>query len=346
MSPVLSTSLLPEEQRLAHWHDAVGRDPVPVTVVPHGAQSFSGRLVTERFGALLVSSVEADAQRVRRTKTHITRSPERLVAVGVQLTGRTILVQAGRQATAEQGDLFVYDTSRPYFLEHPERFSAHVAFIPRGTLALSDEALDSVVGTSLKTGQGCAAVLKPLLTIVTTSARTHSAFTTNAMVNGLIDLFTTLVTEHHEGVAEEDGTTRKHLVQRVREHIDQKLGDPALSPESVAQAHHISVRYLHRIFEGEGITVNRLIQRRRLEKCAHELSRNSRTMPTVSAVAQRWGFVNPAHFSRVFRGAYGLSPREWRTLRLQNGATTHAADRRAGVGVGAIGRATPAHEPR
>ena len=35
----------------------------------------------------------------------------------------------------------------------------------------------------------------------------------------------------------------------------------------------------------------------------------------MSAVAQRWGFVNPAHFSRAFRAAYGVSPREWRNLR-------------------------------
>jgi AraC-like DNA-binding protein len=30
----------------------------------------------------------------------------------------------------------------------------------------------------------------------------------------------------------------------------------------------------------------------------------------VAVVAHRWGFTNPAHFSRVFRAAYGMSPRE------------------------------------
>ncbi|MFD0345839.1 AraC family transcriptional regulator [Kitasatospora aburaviensis] len=32
------------------------------------------------------------------------------------------------------------------------------------------------------------------------------------------------------------------------------------------------------------------------------------------------GFVNPAHFSRAFRAAYGVSPREWRALRAADGA--------------------------
>uniref|UniRef100_UPI0035A156A4 AraC family transcriptional regulator n=1 Tax=Streptomyces lunaelactis TaxID=1535768 RepID=UPI0035A156A4 len=34
----------------------------------------------------------------------------------------------------------------------------------------------------------------------------------------------------------------------------------------------------------------------------------------VAAVAHRWGFLSPAHFSRVFRAAYGLPPRAWRAL--------------------------------
>ncbi|MET7648937.1 helix-turn-helix domain-containing protein [Streptomyces sp. NPDC005426] len=329
MSPVLLTSQIPEEQRLVSWHKAMDRELVPVTVVPHDAGPFTGRLVTDRVGTLRVTTVEADAHRIKRTKTHIARSPEPLVAVGVQVTGRTVLVQAGRQVTADRGDLFVYDTSRPYFLERPERFAVHVVLIPRRTLDLSDEALDSISGTAFGTAQGCAAVLKPVLMTVVSSAHEYSAAATGGLVNGLVDLFSTLVTERYEGLIEGAGTTRDHLVVRIYEHIDQHLGDPSLSPDSVARAHQISVRYLHRLFEDEGITVGRLIQRRRLERCALELARRGRTMPTVSAIAQRWGFVNPAHFSRVFRGAYGLSPREWRTQRLESGVTMRAAEQHA-----------------
>ncbi|MDX2852994.1 AraC family transcriptional regulator [Streptomyces sp. PA03-3a] len=31
----------------------------------------------------------------------------------------------------------------------------------------------------------------------------------------------------------------------------------------------------------------------------------------MGEIARRWGFVSPAHFSRSFRAAYGLSPGEW-----------------------------------
>ena len=141
-----------------------------------------------------------------------------------------------------------------------------------------------------------------LLTCISPSAA-------GGLASSLIDLFSTLVAERTRTTASGAGSTRNHLVQRVREHIDQNLGDPALSPESVAREHHISVRDLHRLFEDEGITVSRLIQRRRLEKCAHELARRSPTSPTVSAIAQRLGFVTSPLQPGVPRRLRPLSPR-------------------------------------
>ncbi|MEU3700536.1 helix-turn-helix domain-containing protein [Streptomyces griseoviridis] len=317
MSPVLTTSLVPDERKGAYWRDALGQIPVPVSVVPYKEHSFRGRLVTDRIGGLRVATVEADAQQVRRTAAHIKRSPGDFVVVGVQTTGRTVLVQNGHEATAVTNDLFVYRTSSPSLMDHPEPFSLRMVYIPRRMLALTDDELNSVTSRVTATGRGCAAVLRPFILTVVASAHHYVPAASGGLANTLIDLFSTLVAEQVAEKGDGDGRTRNFLVGRVRAFIDQNLSDPTLSPESVAKAHNISVRYLHRLFEDEGITVSRLIQRRRLEECAHELARRSRTAPTVSAIAQRWGFVNPTHFSRAFRGAYGLSPREWRSLRLQ-----------------------------
>jgi AraC-like DNA-binding protein len=321
MSPVLTTALVPDGHRLAYWRQAVEQALVPVTIAPRGDRPFEGRIVTHRVGALRVSAVEADAYRVSRTAAHIARSPEPLVAIALQMSGTTVLTQDGRQVAANPGDLFVWDTTRPYSLDFPERFCARVVHMPRHMLGLPDEDLRRVAGTVFPTDRGCAAVLMPLLATVVASAHAFSPAAASGLANGLTDVFTALVAERTEDTATDAGNTRNHLVQRVRDHIDENLADPALSPESVAKANHISVRYLHRLFEGEGVTVSRLIQRRRLEECARELTRGGRTVPTVSSIAQRWGFVNPTHFSRVFRGVYGLPPREWRTMRLATGET-------------------------
>ncbi|CAM5455037.1 putative transcriptional activator NphR [Streptomyces afghaniensis 772] [Streptomyces afghaniensis] len=315
MDLVLTTAAVSENDQLAYWCEAMAGTRVPMAVTPRGDGPFAGRITIGRVGYLRVATVEADAYRVGRTASHIARSAEQFVGIGVQVSGRTALAQGGRRADAGPGDLYVYDTAHPYILEHPERFSVRIVHMPRRALGLSDAELRRVTGTAIGTGQGCGAVLMPFLTTLVDSTDSYSPTAAGRLAASVIELFATLVAETAPDAGAEEETSRGHLVARIRDHIDRNLGDPALAPEGIAKAHHISVRYLHRLFEDEGITVGRLVQRRRLEECARELGRGGRAAPTVSSVAQRWGFVNPAHFSRVFRGAYGISPREWRSVR-------------------------------
>ncbi|MFF2351060.1 helix-turn-helix domain-containing protein [Kitasatospora sp. NPDC058115] len=72
------------------------------------------------------------------------------------------------------------------------------------------------------------------------------------------------------------------------------------------------MRYLHKLFEREGLTVRRWIQQRRLEQCRRALGGRQERGSSIAAVAHHWGFANASHFSRSFKAAYGLSPREWR----------------------------------
>ena len=316
MSLVLTTASVPDRDKVAYWNDAVSRTLVPMTVAPRGDGPFNGRIATDRLGYLQVSTMEADAERVSRTPALIARSSEALVAVGVQISGTATFVQDGRRAEVGEGDLVVYDTTRPYSFDYPQRFATHVFQLPRRALGVSDSDIRQVTGNAIGTGDGFGAMLLPFLATLasSSSADGYPPAVANRLAGNVVDLFATLIAEQaHPGGSDADA--RSHLMLRVRDHINRSLGDPDLSPERIARTHRISVRYLHRLFEGEGTTVGRLIRDRRLEECSRELARRGRTAPTVSAVAQRWGFVNPAHFSRSFRAAYGVSPREWRNLR-------------------------------
>ncbi|MFD7836391.1 helix-turn-helix domain-containing protein [Streptomyces sp. NPDC059761] len=315
MSLVLTTASVPDRDKVAYWNDAVSRTLVPMTVAPRGDGPFDGRIATDRLGYLQVSTMEADAERVSRTPALIARSSEPLVAVGVQVSGTATFVQDGRRAEVGEGDLVVYDTTRPYTFDYPQRFATHVFQLPRRTLGVPDSDIRQVTGNAIGTDDGFGAMLLPFLaTLASSSADGYPPAVADRLAGNVVDLFATLIAERAHPVGT-DADTRSHLVLRVRDHINRNLGVPDLSPERIARTHRISVRYLHRLFEGEGTTVGQLIRQRRLEECGRELARRGRTAPTVSAVAQRWGFINPAHFSRAFRAAYGVSPREWRNLR-------------------------------
>jgi AraC-like DNA-binding protein len=111
-------------------------------------------------------------------------------------------------------------------------------------------------------------------------------------------------------------TRRRMLLRRIYEYIEQRLGDPGLSPGSIAAAHHISTRYLHKLFETEGCTVAAWIRRRRLDRCSRDLADPAQWNRPVNAIAVRWGFADDAHFNRLFRATYGVPPGRYRTMRL------------------------------
>ncbi|SEO58197.1 transcriptional regulator, AraC family [Actinacidiphila rubida] len=313
---VLTTASVPDRDRVAYWNDAVSRTLVPMTVAPRQDGPFDGRIATDRLGCLQVSTLEADANRVSRTPALIARSAEALMGVSVQISGTATLLHDGRRADVGEGDLVVYDTTRPYSFDYPRRFATHVFQLPRRMLGVPDSDIRQVTGHAIGTGSGFGAMLLPFLAALASSADGYPPAVADRLAGNVVDLIATLIAERARPDATDDGTARNHVLLRVREHINRNLSDPDLSPESIARAHRVSVRYLHRLFEGEGTTVRRLIQQRRLEECCRELARRGMTSPTVSAVAHRWGFVSPAHFSRTFRAAYGVSPREWRNLRV------------------------------
>ena len=105
---------------------------------------------------------------------------------------------------------------------------------------------------------------------------------------------------------------RRALLLECRSYIETHLADFELGPTQVAGAHHISLRYLHRLFEATESGVAEYFRRRRLDRCRRDLLDPALAGRPVAAVGARWAFLDPAHFSRVFKAEYGLPPAAYR----------------------------------
>ena len=127
------------------------------------------------------------------------------------------------------------------------------------------------------------------------------------------DLLTAVVAHHlDEDAARPDGSRGRTLLLRIEGFVQQRLHDPALSPRSIAEAHHISVGYLHRLFTARETTVAAWIRRSRLERACRDLRDPARRHMPVHRIAERWGFKDHATFTRAFRAAYGTAPNDYR----------------------------------
>ncbi|MEU9123638.1 helix-turn-helix domain-containing protein [Streptomyces sp. NPDC048506] len=67
---------------------------------------------------------------------------------------------------------------------------------------------------------------------------------------------------------------------------------------------------------GEEATVAAWIRRRRLDAARGDLADPALDAVPIHAIAARWGFPRAAVFTRAFRSAYGIPPRDYRCQRL------------------------------
>lgn len=91
--------------------------------------------------------------------------------------------------------------------------------------------------------------------------------------------------------------------------IDSHLDDPALSPDTVAAALHVSRRTLYRSFAGADQTVASYIRTARLRRVRLEL--DTKGVASIGDVAMRWGFLHGGHFAKLFQDEFGIAPSEY-----------------------------------
>ncbi|WP_051974714.1 helix-turn-helix domain-containing protein [Cupriavidus necator] len=307
-----STIGVVDSKRFAYWQDVVCDTFVQIDCIPLSDRPFFGEISTALIDDLQFSQVRSRDHQVMRTSRRIDGGREEYTLMQFQLSGNSIVVQDGRDATIAAGDCVCYDSVRPYTLQFRDDFEALVFQIPRQRLVgrlgqterMTARAIrgDSLLGTLtvpfMRQLGGVVSQVDPAV------ARRLSSIAVDLVTAALGDLIS--VDEHQPSWA---GTALKCRAKAV---IEESLHDPDLNTERVAAVLGISPRYLQSLFHEEGETVRDCIWRRRLERARRDLADPLLGTRYISQIAMDNGFNNFAHFSKRFRTAFGVSPREYK----------------------------------
>jgi AraC-like DNA-binding protein len=317
MPDVARTLDLPSGQRFEYWKHVLSHTFVPLEVsTPSGDADFRGRLRGCELGSLRFIEVSAEAHTARRTARLVKAAPAGCYKIGLQLRGSSVLIQDGREATLTPGDFTFYDTDRPYTLAFSDPHRMVVLLFPRDTLGLPQSRLAGLTATRLP-GEpgGMATLIGPFLAQVADlldEVDSRGPWAGVRLADNVLDLLATVLTERLDYAPPDPDTAHRALMLQITAFIEDHLGDAGLSPAQIAAAHHISLRQLHKLFHSRGTTVAGWIRQRRLEHCGHDLRDPRCAARPVAAVGARWGYPDPAHFSRLFKASYGMSPRDYR----------------------------------
>ncbi|GLU47085.1 hypothetical protein Nans01_14360 [Nocardiopsis ansamitocini] len=173
---------------------------------------------------------------------------------------------------------------------------------------------DVLVGEKLSANVGYGALVKQFLRTLVSDSADFSRSDGDHLSVVMCDLVSGLFAKSVEVEGRLPVETRKRtLLLEIKRFIGFRICDPGLTLQEVADAHHISVSYLHRIFGAEEMTVSSWILRKRLENAYGDLVDPGLSAVPVFQIAEKWGFKSAAVFSRSFRDFYGVSPKEVRS---------------------------------
>ncbi|MFE2110383.1 helix-turn-helix domain-containing protein [Kitasatospora sp. NPDC059463] len=251
--------------------------------------------------------------------------PEDCLYVALHLQGEASLRRDGESTALEPGDLLIGTTPYPTGLLSGPGCRMVRFRVPCFYLGVRHGDVRRTGGLLARGDEGIGSLASQFLRTLASEVRSHHARPGHHLARSVSDIVAILVTELLDRVDPDRPTATAGILARIRGHIEENLADPELSPESIARSQHISVRYLHKLFQQDGTTVGQWVRRRRLDACRRELERPSRRQTGVAAVAHRWGFVSHSHFSRAFRETYGVSPREWQAYAAHADARQQAS---------------------
>ncbi|MEU1183819.1 helix-turn-helix domain-containing protein [Streptomyces sp. NPDC005820] len=314
------SDVLPTAERFACWYEMASSAHVPTVIRSDHEADFRATVRVLDLGAVQVSTLTYPSLHSHRTPKLIRQSDPGVYQLWLTLRGSIGITQSGREAEPGVQDLVLYDTSRPFdgrTAADQGTIAGIVVQFPRALLPIREDMLAGLTAVRLPGREGIGALLSSHLIQLTRHAGQMRTADAARLATVTMDLIAALCTHHLEaGAVLPPEAHQQALQMRIHDFIQQRLGEPGLSPETVAAAHQISIRYLYKLFEDQGLAVAAWIRSRRLERCRRDLGDARLNSHPIHAIAARWGFTSSAHFSRAFRAAYGTSPKDYRHLVL------------------------------
>ncbi|MFD9793615.1 helix-turn-helix domain-containing protein [Streptomyces sp. NPDC059070] len=314
-----STSAVPSADRFSWFCDTVSTGLMPLTINSKRTDDFRAAIANIELGSVQVSTYTYSPVSAHRKSIHVRQGDPEQYQLAL-ITGGYIRTAQLRNESLVSGDLVLTDTSRPMVNDSGcdgRPASVTMLQIPRSELPLHPDRTDQLLARRLPASTGTAAVLAAFMGTLVEHAAGCRPDELSRMGSIALDLATACVAQHLGTPEEAPAEARAQvMLQRVRRFIESNLHDPELTPQAIADHHHISLRTLYLLFRDESVSVAASIRRRRLERCHSDLACPKSSRQTVQTIAARWGFTNPTSFARAFREVYGVTPAEHRARAL------------------------------
>lgn len=314
MDKILAMSDMHPRDRLAYWHDVACKVFVKHECRVDQLPTFDATIHRATLGQLSVIEVDGSGLRYAAVNARtIANEEDDVFILGLQLEGSVTVAQDGREATLQPGDFNLLDAQRPFVSRYPAKWRRLFIKIPHRALKARLAPTSQFTARAVRHGSGVGGILSDYVRLLPPRIASLKAIEGERIGEQLLDLIALALSAQCS--ADETpslSSARAVALLQLRTVIDARLHDPALDPEMAAGAAGISVRYANSLLANEGMSLQRLIVSRRLERCRLALADTRQAHRSVGEIAYAWGFSDQSHFTRRFKAAYGCSPSDFR----------------------------------
>jgi AraC-like DNA-binding protein len=316
-----STSDARPEQRSRHWHEVIASTYFPLNLQFRDPSRFGGELSLWNLGSVSLSRLTSEALRYERLPQHLRNEREEQYLVTVPALSEVMFNQCQTEIRCKPGSFILERGHEPYVFGHEQANDLWVLKVPGEALRGRIRAPDRFSTLQFDATGGVGALFVDMLHLIPGRFETMSREAHVSVGQQLVDLLVLALKSDERALFSAASSIREAHLSRIEQYVRQNLADPELSPERVATACGISVRYLHELFRDTNQTLGQWIREQRLI-AAKESIEDPHNNQSIADIAYRWGFSDQSQFSRLFRAAFGISPSEHRHVVTTSRLTT------------------------
>jgi AraC-like DNA-binding protein len=238
------------------------------------------------------------------------------IVLQVHQQGGRVVSQFGREAIIGAGVGLVTSNADPSMitLPGPARFISIA--VPRRLMRASAPRVEDLFLRPVPFANGMLRVLARYVDFADDDPSEWTAELRHSVATHIHDLCALIIGAGRDAtvVAERRGL-RAARMKAVKADIAENLGDIDLRATSIALRQGITPRYVHKLFEDEGVTLSEFVRGQRMALVHRMLSDPRHVHRTIGSIAIEAGFGDLSTFNRDFRRQVAATPSEVRGSR-------------------------------
>ncbi|WP_369134638.1 helix-turn-helix domain-containing protein [Modestobacter sp. I12A-02662] len=311
---LLDTRDLPRADRVEAFRVAMQEASAPCRVeLSEPPDQLQARMHLWRYGRTALFTTDASGYRLTRTERHLRAQGEPVLAVSLQDSGLGEFAQLGHEQVVRDDDLMLVDLTAPYSFGCATGGGSRAFLLTYDQLALPVDVVRRAL-PRLRASPLHDLVHAHLSRLAATAPELAADPGAAALGTATVELVRALIVSAAGDALRSPSVRERTLVTRVRAYVAQHLHDPGLTPGAIAGAHNVSLRQLYKACNEAGLRLEQWIIEQRLEAARVHLTTPAGLRRSIAATARAHGFADPSHFTRRFRQAYGMTPREWQRV--------------------------------